>query len=340
MRRGRALFSALFAFLVVAPDAFAADIAARITVRPLANFSIVEPAKVRFGRLDYIGGFEVRADRREVGGLSGLVISDAGRSFLSLSDDGFMVQAKVERDARGRPTGLSAASIRRLLTPKGPLPRDKALSDTESIDVYAGENGRPFGVVSFEQRPTVMVGPLGADGFLGPLTAIDLPKDVGRLQPNRGLESVAALPAGNRFGGRFIILAEEAERGAATVNQPGWVIGGKAPVAFRVRRSDDYDLTDAKIGPDGRLYVLERTFSFLAGVRCRIRVFDLSDIRPGVVIDGDTLFEASMSEEIDNMEGLSVWKTAGGETRISLISDDNRVFIQRTLYLEFRLRAP
>lgn len=340
MRSGRALFSALFAFIVVATDALAADIATRIAVRPLPNFSIVEPAKVRFGRLDYIGGFEVTADRREVGGLSGLVIADAGRSFLSLSDDGFMVKAKIERDARGRPTGLSAASIRRLQTQKGPLPRDKALSDTESIDVYTGENGHPFGVVSFEQRPTVMVGPLGVDGFLGPLTAVDLPKDVGRLQPNRGLESVAALPAGNRLGGRFIILAEEAERGAATANQPGWVIGGKAPIAFRVRRSADYDLTDAKIGPDGRLYVLERTFSFLAGVRCRIRVFDLSDIRPGAVIDGDTLFEASMSEEIDNMEGLSVWKTAGGETRISLISDDNRVFIQRTLYLEFRLRAP
>ena len=340
MRSGRALFSVLTAFILVTTDAPAADIATRITARPLPSFSIAEPAKVRFGRLDYVGGFEVTADRREVGGLSGLVVSDTGRRFLSLSDDGFMVQAKIERDARGRPTGLSAASIRRLQTQKGALPRAKVLSDTESIDVFAGENGRPFGVVSFEQRPTVMVGPLGSDGFVGPLTAIDLPRDVTRLQPNRGLESVAALPAGNRLGGRFIILAEEAERGATTENQPGWVIGGKAPLAFRVRRSADYDLTDAKIGPDGRLYVLERTFSFLAGIRCRIRVFRLSDIRGGAVIDGETLFEASMSDEIDNMEGLSIWTAAGGETRISLISDDNHAFIQRTLYLEFRLRAP
>jgi hypothetical protein len=340
MRSGRALFSVLIAFILVTTDAPAADIATRITSRPLPSFSIAEPAKVRFGQLDYIGGFEVTADRREVGGLSGLVVSDTGRGFLSLSDDGFMVRARIERDARGRPVGLSAASIRRLQTQKGALPRAKVLSDTESIDVFAGENGRPFGVVSFEQRPTVMVGPLGADGFVGPLTAIDLPRDVMRLQPNRGLESVAALPTGNRLGGRFIILAEEAERGATTENQPGWVIGGKAPLAFRVRRSADYDLTDAKVGPDGRLYVLERTFSFLAGIRCRIRAFRLSDIRSGAVIDGETLFEANMSEEIDNMEGLSIWTAAGGETRISLISDDNHAFIQRTLYLEFRLRAP
>ncbi|WP_370676563.1 esterase-like activity of phytase family protein [Pleomorphomonas sp. PLEO] len=340
MTGGRALLTALAALMTITTAASSADIATRVTARPLPAFSIAEPARVRFGQLDYVGGFEVKADRREVGGLSGLVISGAGRSFLSLSDDGFMVQAKIERDARGKPTGLSSASIRRLQTQKGSLPRDKVLSDTESIDVYADENGRPFGVVSFEQRPTVMVGPLGADGFVGSLVAIDLPKDVRRLQPNRGLESVAALPAGNSLGGRFIILAEEAERGATTENQPGWVIGGKAPVAFRVRRSAGYDLTDAKVGPDGRLYVLERTFSFLAGVRCRIRAFRLSDIRPGALIDGDVLFEASMSEEIDNMEGLSVWKMASGETRISLISDDNHAFIERTLYLEFRLRTP
>ena len=40
------------------------------------------------------------------------------------------------------------------------------------------------------------------------------------------------------------------------------------------------------------------------------------------------------------MEGLAIWRTAGGETRISLISDDNRAFLQRTLYLEFRLGSP
>ncbi|MBS1180852.1 MAG: hypothetical protein H6Q99_732 [Proteobacteria bacterium] len=337
--RGRwALLSALLALTVSATSA--ADISTRITARPLSGFSVMEPLRVRFGRLDYIGGFEIRADRREVGGLSGLAVTGAGRRLLALSDDGLMVQAKIERDGRGRPAGLSAASIRRLSTDKGPVSRDKALADTESIDLYAGDGGRPFGVVSFERRPMVMVGPLGADGFLGPLTAISLPKEVRLLQANRGLESVAALPAGSGLAGRFVILAEAAERGARTDNPPGWVVGGKAPVAFRVRRSGGYDLTDAKVGPDGRLYVLERTFSILSGVRCRIRVFDLSDIRSGAVIDGDTLLEASMAEEIDNMEGLSIWKTAGGETRISLISDDNRAFLQRTLYLEFRLRTP
>lgn len=339
MRGGRALLSAVCALGMVTV-ATAADIATRVAVRPLTGFSISEPSRVRFGALDYVGGFEIRADRREVGGLSGLAVTDGGRRLLSISDDGLMVQARIERDARGRPAGLSSASIRRLATSKGSLSRDKAQSDTESIDLYVGEGGRSFGVVSLERRPTVMIGPLGADGFVGPLTAIDLPKELRRLKANQGLESVAALPTGNSLGGRFVVLAEAAERGATTDDPPGWVIGGKAPFAFRLRRTGDYDPTDAKVGPDGRLYVLERSFSILAGVRCRIRAVRLADLRPGAVVDGDVLFEASMSEEIDNMEGLSIWKAPGGETRISLISDDNRAFLQRTLYLEFRLRAP
>jgi len=322
------------------PPALAADIAAIVTARQLPGFSVAEPQRSRFGGLDWIGGFEVHSDRREVGGLSGLVVSDGGRSFLSMSDDGLMVKAKISRDDRGRPIGLTAASIRRMQTMQGPLPRRKEASDSEGLDVYPGPDGRPYGVVSFEQKATVMTGPLGADGFIGPMTSLPLPKEVNRLSPNRSLESVAALPAGNALGGRFVILAEEAEPNAATDNQPGWVIGGKDPIAFRVRRSDGYDLTDAKVGPDGRLYVLERRFGLLEGIHCRIRVFSLADIRRGALIDGRVLFEADLSDEIDNMEGLSIWKTESGETRLSLISDDNRLFLQRTLYLEFRLARP
>jgi hypothetical protein len=338
MRGGRAFLAALL--LLVPAVAAAADVAAKIIARPLAGFSVTEPERTRFGRLDFVGGFEIRSDRREVGGLSGLVVSAGGRRLLSLSDDGLMLVAGIDRDAAGRPVGLSEARIRRLATTKGPLPRSKVQSDTEGLDVYVGPNGRPFGVVSFEQRPAVMVGPVGADGFIGAVSAIDLPAEVRRLQPNRGLESVAALPKGSGLAGRFVILGEEAERGAGTEDQPGWVIGGKAPLAFRVRSTGGYDLTDAKVGSDGRLYVLERKFSFLGGLWARIRVFRLADIRPGAVIDGEVVMEASMAEQIDNMEGLSIWRTEGGETRLSLISDDNHSLLQRTLYLEFRLRTP
>ena len=49
------------------------------------------------------------------------------------------------------------------------------------------------------------------------------------------------------------------------------------------------------------------------------------------------LFEADMSYQIDNMEGLDVWTRADGALIVSLISDDNHSILQRNLYLEFVL---
>jgi hypothetical protein len=49
------------------------------------------------------------------------------------------------------------------------------------------------------------------------------------------------------------------------------------------------------------------------------------------------LLEADHRYEIDNMEGLSVHRGAGGETILTMISDDNFSIIQRTLLLQFAL---
>jgi hypothetical protein len=39
------------------------------------------------------------------------------------------------------------------------------------------------------------------------------------------------------------------------------------------------------------------------------------------------------------MEGIAVFKTAGGETRVTLVSDNNyRTDLQRTLLLQFALK--
>ncbi len=77
-------------------------------------------------------------------------------------------------------------------------------------------------------------------------------------------------------------------------------------------------IVGADIGPDGRLYMLERDFAGI-GFRSRIRRFDL---------DGgneETMLETGLRTH-DNLEGISVWQDAQG-LRLTLISDDNfRVF--------------
>jgi len=71
-----------------------------------------------------------------------------------------------------------------------------------------------------------------------------------------------------------------------------------------------------------------------------MRRIALSDIRPGALVDGAVLFDADLGYEIDNMEGLSAHRTAGGETVLTLISDDYFSAIQRTLLLQFTLAEP
>jgi hypothetical protein len=56
-----------------------------------------------------------------------------------------------------------------------------------------------------------------------------------------------------------------------------------------------------------------------------------------VVVDGPVLFEADLSCEIDNMEGLAVHQMADGAIVLTFVSDDNFSPLQRTELLQFTL---
>ncbi len=47
--------------------------------------------------------------------------------------------------------------------------------------------------------------------------------------------------------------------------------------------------------------------------------------------------EADYGNQIDNMEGLGIHRDARGRTILTLISDNNRSILQRTLLLRFVL---
>jgi hypothetical protein len=83
--------------------------------------------------------------------------------------------------------------------------------------------------------------------------------------------------------------------------------------------------------------ILERKFSLLSGVGIRIRRVALASIGPGALVDGPAIFNADLGQEIDNMEGIDAHVTPEGETVLTMISDDNFSFIQRTLLLQFTL---
>ena len=69
----------------------------------------------------------------------------------------------------------------------------------------------------------------------------------------------------------------------------------------------------------------------------RIRRIPLAALVPGATVDGSELIRADMTTQIDNMEGLSVHRTAAGELVLTLVSDDNFSPLQRTILLQFKL---
>jgi hypothetical protein len=60
-------------------------------------------------------------------------------------------------------------------------------------------------------------------------------------------------------------------------------------------------------------------------------------VAPGAVVDGPSIFDADMGNEIDNMEGIDAFVTPEGETVLTLISDDNFSMFERNLLLQFTL---
>src|SRR5690606_36947311 len=120
-------------------------------------------------------------------------------------------------------------------------------------------------------------------------------------------------------------------------NIKAYLIGGPSPGMFAVRRTESFDISDAALLPGGDLLLLERKFTMMNGIGIRIRRIAHATIAPGATVDGPSIFDADLGQEIDNFEGLDVHVTAEGDTVLTLASDDNFLAIQRTLLLQFTL---
>ena len=89
--------------------------------------------------------------------------------------------------------------------------------------------------------------------------------------------------------------------------------------------------------PPGDLLVLERKFSLARRRRHPDPAHRARSVAPGAVVDGPSIFEADLGDEIDNMEGIDAHVTPEGDTVLTMVSDDNFSMIQRTLLLQFTL---
>jgi hypothetical protein len=309
--------------------------AIEIKARPITHFERARDDATRFGRLEFRGGLVLSSPSSSFGGWSGLVMAPDGRRLLGVTDVGSWMTAEVAYDGL-RPARLERARLGPLLGSGGRPLDGKTEADAESATLLDGTLQNGTVLIGFERHHRIVRYPV-RDGVIGaPAGTLKLPAEARRMPTNQGIEALAVLKGG-AYKGAIVALAERFTRGSGY--HTGWLwVGGAEPQRFQLKDIDGFNITDAAALPDGGLLVLERYFRWSEGVKMRLRHVAAKEIVPGARISGATLLQVDSAFEIDNMEGLAVHRGQGGETVLTLVSDDNfNPLLQRTILLQFTL---
>ena len=315
----------------LAEHAVTEPVAIEVNARPIPVFEPRDRSRVRFGSLEYRCGLVLTSPFRGFGGLSGIRFLDVrGERFIAISDQGAWFTGRIRYAGRDM-VGLDDVEAAPMLNAEGrPITEKRLWYDTESIaldgtTVYVGLE-RVNALMRFDF----------SKGFTRSRSEVlPLPPAARKLPYNKGLEALVFVPKSQPLAGTLIALSERGlDRDG---NLIAFLIGGPTPGQFSVRRTENFDISDAVLLPSGELLILERRFSWFTGVNIRIRSLPLKSLAPGALVDGPALFAADLGHEIDNMEGIDAHITADGETVLTLISDDNFSLLQRTLLLQFTL---
>ena len=110
----------------------------RIEIRAQAieAFDPREPARTRFGALEFRGGLILESSNRDFGGLSGLRVMADGR-FLSVTDKGNWLRGRIVY--RGKvPIAIADAEMAPILGPDGQPLKSRGWYDTEALALDDG----------------------------------------------------------------------------------------------------------------------------------------------------------------------------------------------------------
>jgi hypothetical protein len=305
-----------------------APVSIEVKARTIASFDPRDRSHVRFGSLEWRSGLVLTSGFRGFGGLSALRLDAKGERFIAVSDKGGWFTGRIVYDGRAM-KGLDDVEASPLLGADGRPITARGWFDSEAIALDGS-----LVYVALERVNQVLRYDFSKGFTRSRGEVVPLPPQAKKLPYNKGIEALAFVPKGQPLAGTLIAISE---RGLdAQGNLISFLIGGPSPGQFAVRRTENFDISDAVL-LSGDLLVLERKFSWLGGVGIRIRRIPLASIAPGAVVDGPAIFNADLGQEIDNMEGIDVHVTEDGDTVLTMISDDNFSLIQRTLLLQFTL---
>lgn len=266
---------------------------------------------------EWLGSFHWTAPGvPQFGGFSGMVLLPDTAGFVAVTDKGWLAEGRLIREKDGI-VGVSDTVFRPLLG------RDAAPLvgfDSDAEGLARAPDGTLY--MSFEGYSRVYLARPGENQTRW----IVRHPDFDTLQTNSGLEALAQDPQG-----RLITLPERSgawERPFPIYRHDGtdWT------QPYTLRRDGQFLPVGADTGPDDRLYLLERHFTGIA-FASRVRSFAFT---PDGLADERLELETPPGRH-DNLESISVWRDDTGRIRLTMLSDDNFRFFQRTEFVEYAL---
>ena len=289
------------------------------------------PACERIGKLRLLGALELPSrsvNGVRFSGLSALAWNEDDNLLYALTDHGVLFHLRpIFRNGQLADVTLLYAAA--LIDPRTRKPVKWRRSDAEGLDILNGRNGRKGDaelIVSFEGEPRIAR--YRPDGqFIADVALSDPLRNIRNYRYNRMLEAVCIHP---REG---------------TLTAPEEPLTGEAGTA-RLYRADGsaWRFAPSRGGivaleclPDGDVLVMERDYSTLL-LRWIITLRRLR-LPPGT--PPDSLLAAETIATLDSDQGLHIDNFEGlarhHGNRFFMVSDDNDVFIQRTLLVYFEL---
>ena len=255
-------------------------------------------------------------DTQSVIGLSGIEVTDEGRGFLAVGDQGWWLQGRFRRKG-DRIEGVEIERLEGIIGTDGLPVSSRRVGDWSDAEGLAlAPDGTAW--VSFERWAHVW-------RYDKPFTRARSIKDHPTFYDhadNWQLEAAAIDPNGTVyvFSEKPLIEGFPIYR----LNADGlWAIDGYLP------ERDVFAIVGADFDIDGTLYLLERKLVVGLWWQSRIR-----QVRLDGSID-ETIWTSERGEH-DNLEGISVWRDDEG-LRFTLVSDNNGSERTPTEFVEFRV---
>jgi hypothetical protein len=326
MKRALSLaFAALLSSTALADDV-------TVTALPVERFQNVAPGEQTQG-LIYEGGLVMDSASDIFGGLSGIGFTSADSHVVMVSDRGNFVSGQLIYDDAGRPLGLVGVTTTPIQNSKGnDLPRGRS-QDAEALAIVERKGVAAAVRVGFENITRVADFALNGSIPSGAAREVNIPAWLAETRTNETLEAVCIAPPASPVAGSTLLITE------GVINDDGqhsaFLLGvnDRGPLSYV--SGSGTNPTDCAFLPNGDLLVLERGLALLSFAARLVRI-KAADVKPGAHLAGELLLESS-GGDIDNMEGLAVHMGPGGETRITLIADNNFNDWERNLLLEFSL---